>query len=86
MRSSQKILLRTLVKRFCALAALLVPSVTFLQLFSAANKCANSVGCQAARLSTSLLFGYEEIERALVLILCDRNSKLFEISHVDSLR
>jgi hypothetical protein len=86
MRSSQKILLRTLVKRFCALAALLVPSITFLQLFSAANKCANSVGCQAARLSRSLVFGYEEIESGLVLILCDGNGKFFEIPHINSLR
>jgi len=69
----------------CALAALLVPRVTFLQLFSAANKYANSVGCQPARLSTSLVFGYKEIESALVLILCDRNGKLLEIRHVNSL-
>jgi hypothetical protein len=57
-----------------------------LQLFSAANKYANSVGWQAARqLSTRLVFGYEETESALVLILCDGNRKLVDIRHVNSL-
>jgi hypothetical protein len=80
-----KIILRTLVERFCALPALQVSGVTSLQLFSAANKYANP-GCQAARLSTSLVFDYEEIESALVLILCDGNGKFFEIRHINSSR